>query len=120
MSETTWEYNTLSKPMVVHTDMTSPRLCQVDVGYSIKSIQLYTAYFKNLNYYVPKYYDKLINNMLKRPKIIQTQILLDSIDIQSLDLFNPVWLEEHGFWFYVSKINNFQAGKITKVDLIRM
>jgi hypothetical protein len=45
---------------------------------------------------------------------------LDSLDIQSLDLFNPIWLEEHGFWFYVSKINNFQAGKITKVDLIRM
>lgn len=58
--------------------------------------------------------------MLKRPKILQTQILLDSLDIQSLDLFNPVWLEEHGSWFYVSKINNFQAGKITKVDLIRM
>lgn len=120
MSETTWEYNTLSKPMVVHTNMTSPRLCQVDVGHSIKSIQLYTAYFKSLNYYVPKYYGKLIDNILKRPKILQTQILLDPLDIQSLDLFNPIWLKEHGFWFYVSKINNFQAGKITKVDLIRM
>lgn len=120
MTETTWEYNALSKPMVVHINKSDYMWPQVSVGYSLTRVRLYTAYFKNLNYYVPKYYDKLINNILKRPKILQTQILLDSLDIQSLDLFNPIWLEEHGFWFYVSKINNFQAGKITKVDLIRM
>lgn len=120
MTETTWEYNALSKPMVVHINKSDYMWPQVGVGYTNIRVRLYTAYFKNLNYYVPKYYDKLINNILKRPKILQTQILLNSFDIQSLDLFNPVWLEEHGFWFYVSKINNFQAGKITKVDLIRM
>ncbi len=120
MTETTWEYNALSKPMVVHINKSDYMWPQVSVGYTLTRIRLYPAYFKNLNYYVPKYYDKLINNILKRPKILQTQILLDSLDIQSLDLFNPIWLEEHGFWFYVSKINNFQAGKITKVDLIRM
>jgi hypothetical protein len=120
MTETTWEYNALSKPMVVHINKSDYMWPQVSVGYTLTRVRLYTAYFKNLNYYVPKYYDKLINNILKRPKILQTQILLDSLDIQSLDLFNPVWLEEHGFWFYVSKISNFQAGKITKVDLIRM
>lgn len=120
MTETTWEYNALSKPMVVHINKSDYMWSQVSVGYTLTRVRLYPAYFKNLNYYVPKYYDKLINNILKRPKILQTQILLDSLDIQSLDLFNPIWLEEHGFWFYVSKINNFQAGKITKVDLIRM
>lgn len=120
MTETTWEHNVLSKPMVVHINKSDYLRPQVSVGYTLTPIRLYTAYFKNLNYYVPKYYDKLINNILKSPKILQTQILLDSLDIQSLDLFNPIWLEEHGFWFYVSKINNFQAGKITKVDLIRM
>lgn len=120
VTETTWEYNVLSKPMVVHINKSDYMRPRVKVGYTLTQIRLYTAYFKNLNYYVPKYYDKLINNMLKRPKILQAQILLDSFDIQSLDLFNPIWLEEHGFWFYVSKINNFQAGKIPKVDLIRM
>lgn len=120
MTEATWEYNALSKPMVVHINKSDYMWPQVSVGYTLTVVRLYTAYFKNLNYYVPKYYDKLINNILKRPKILQTQILLNSFDIQSLDLFNPIWLEEHGFWFYVSKINNFQAGKITKVDLIRM
>lgn len=120
MTETTWEYNVLSKPMVVHIDKSDYMRPVVRVGYTSTQVRLYTAYFKNLNYYVPKYYDKLINNILKRPKILQVQILLDSLDIQSLDLFNPIWLEEHGFWFYVSKINNFQAGKIPKVDLIRM
>lgn len=120
MTETTWEYNALSKPMVVHINKYDYMEPKVSVGYTLTQVRLYTAYFKNLNYYVPKYYDKLINNILKRPKILQTQILLDSLDIQSLDLFNPIWLEEHGFWFYVSKINNFQTGKITKVDLIRM
>lgn len=120
VTETTWEYNVLSKPMVVHIDKSDFMRPQVRVGHIATRIRLYTAYFKNLNYYVPKYYGKLINNILKRPKILQVQILLDSLDIQSLDLFNPIWLEEHGFWFYVSKINNFQAGKIPKVDLIRM
>lgn len=120
MPETTWEYNALSKPMVVHIGKYDYMEPQVSVGYTLTRIRLYTARFKSLNYYVPKYYGKLIDNILKRPKILQTQILLDSLDIQSLDLFNPIWLEEHGFWFYVSKISNFQAGKITKVDLIRM
>lgn len=120
VSETTWEYNVLSKPMVVHINKFDYMRPVVRIGYTRTQVRLYTAYFKNLNYYVPKYYDKLINNILKRPKILQVQILLDSLDIQSLDLFNPIWLEEHGFWFYVSKINNFQAGKIPKVDLIRM
>lgn len=120
MTETTWEYNALSKPMVVHINKSDYMRPQVSVGYTLTPVRLYTARFKSLNYYVPKYYGKLIDNILKRPKILQTQILLDSLDIQSLDLFNPIWLEEHGFWFYVSKINNFQAGKITKVDLIRM
>lgn len=120
MTETTWEYNVLSKPMVVHIDKSDYMQPRVKVGHTTTQVRLYTAYFKNLKYYVPKYYDKLINNILKRPKILQVQILLDSLDIQSLDLFNPIWLEEHGFWFYVSKINNFQAGKISKVDLIRM
>lgn len=120
MTETTWEYNALNKPMVVHINKSDYMEPKVSVGYTLTQVRLYTACFKSLNYYVPKYYDKLINNILKRPKILQTQILLDSLDIQSLDLFNPIWLEEHGFWFYVSKINNFQAGKITKVDLIRM
>lgn len=119
-TETTWEYNVLSKPMVVHIDKSDYMRPNVRVGYTLTQVRLYTAYFKKLNYYVPKYYDKLINNILKRPKILQVQILLDSLDIQSLDLFNPIWLEEHGFWFYVSKINNFQAGKISKVDLIRL
>lgn len=120
MTETTWEYNALSKPMVVHINKSDYMWPQVSVGYALTRVRLYPARFKSLNYYVPKYYGKLIDNILKRPKILQTQILLDSLDIQSLDLFNPIWLEEHGFWFYVSKINNFQAGKISKVDLIRM
>lgn len=120
VTEATWEYNALSKPMVVHINKSDYMWPQVSVGYTLTRVRLYTAYFKNLNYYVPKYYDKLINNILKRPKTLQTQVLLNSLDIQSLDLFNPIWLEEHGFWFYVSKINNFQAGKIAKVDLIRM
>lgn len=120
MIETTWEYNVLSKPMVVHIDKSDFMRPKVKVGRTLTQIRLYTAHFKNLKYYVPKYYGKLIHNILKRPKILQVQILLDSLDIQSLDLFNPIWLEEHGFWFYVSKISNFQAGKISKVDLIRM
>lgn len=120
VTETTWEYNVLSKPMVVHIDKSDYMRPKVRVGYTLTQVRLYTAYFKKLKYYVPKYYGKLINNILKRPKILQVQILLDSLDIQSLDLFNPIWLEEHGFWFYVSKINNFQAGKVPKVDLIRM
>lgn len=119
-TETTWEYNVLSKPMVVHIDKSDFMRPKVKVGRTLTQVRLYTAYFKHLKYYVPKYYGKLINNILKRPKILQVQILLDPLDIQSLDLFNPIWLEEHGFWFYVSKISNFQAGKIPKVDLIRM
>ena len=56
MTETTWEYNALSKPMVVHINKSDYMWPQLSVGYSLTRVRLYTAYFKNLNYYVSKYY----------------------------------------------------------------
>jgi hypothetical protein len=48
------------------------------------------------------------------------EILLTPQDVQDFDPFIPVYLEKYGSYFYVNKIKNFVAGKLTKVELIRL
>ena len=58
--------------------------------------------------------------MLRRQRPITVSLLLTVADIAAFDPFKPVWIEHYGFYFYVSKISNFQAGQATAVDLIPM
>lgn len=57
-------------------------------------------------------------NILRRTKIIQVTLDLKPYDLENIDLFKPVYIEEFGQYFYISKINNFIPGKLTKVNLI--
>lgn len=68
---------------------------------------------------VDSYYAR-IKGMLHNAKTLSAYFNLSALDIDQLDLFTPIWIKRYGAYFYISKINNFIAGQVTKVDLIKM
>lgn len=62
-----------------------------------------------------------IETILNDIRYVQdVEFALSSYDIEKFSPFIPVWVEKFGAFFYVNKINNFQIGKLTKVDLIKI
>lgn len=70
--------------------------------------------------YIREYYSRLANNILINSRKLELMLNLDSVDIETLDMFTPVYIDYFKSFFYISKINNFIAGTTTKVELIRL
>jgi hypothetical protein len=103
-----------------------PHLCRISD--STRNMELDYGYFDD--YYLArhidagelknKFYGNLEAGILKESLFVEEELLLDPQDIQDFDPFVPVYLEKHGYYFYVNKIKNFVAGKPTKVELIKL
>lgn len=65
-------------------------------------------------------YKPIFENILTGFKKVTRYFNLSAYDIEVLDMFNPVWLEKYGSYFYISKIHNYIAPRLTKVDLIKI
>jgi len=61
-----------------------------------------------------------VNHLLVNARVLEAEFNLTEWDIEQLDLFNPVYIQKYRAWFYISKISNFVAGKLTKVELIKI
>lgn len=68
--------------------------------------------------YIDTYYPILENNILNPARLVEDVFNLTPSDISNLDLLRPVYIEEYGAFFYIQKINNYQARKLTKVILV--
>lgn len=82
-----------------------------------RTIRVMSARAERMNSLAIHFYLELFN-ILRRTKIIQVTLDLKPYDLENIDLFRPVYIEEFGHYFYISKINNFIPGKLTKVNLI--
>ena len=65
------------------------------------------------------YYD-FENHILKPVRIIEADFYLTPTDIAELDMMQPVFLAQYGEYFYVQKINNYRAQRLTRVTLISL
>ena len=67
-------------------------------------------------------YDGVLeDNMLHEAKRIEdAEFWLTDIDIANFDPFKPVYVAKFGAYFVVNKIKNYESGKLTKVDLIKI
>ncbi|QQL50341.1 hypothetical protein [Mucilaginibacter ginkgonis] len=72
--------------------------------------------FENLR---QRYYSEL-ERILKQSKKVVRLFLLTPLDIAQLDLLIPVYLRQDGAYFYINKIDAWQKGKPTKVELIKL
>ena len=69
---------------------------------------------------IDTYYVDLTTKMLVEAKRVEALFNLTEIDIEAFDPFIPIYISYYGAYFYVEKINNFQKGKLTKVNLIKL
>nr|DAD76908.1 MAG TPA: hypothetical protein [Siphoviridae sp. ct3b712] len=91
----------------------NPSIAQVD-NVSVAEIQgVPITYFAN-------YHRPLWDTVLNKAKALRVTVNLNELDIETLDLSKPVWLEQYGHYFYISKVANYMPGKLTNVNLIQI
>ena len=120
----TMKYSTPNNPVIVRwlkggtrnlrlIQGSVPSITQVD-NVSVAEIQVIPiTYFAN-------YYSPLWGTVLNKAKALQVTVNLNALDIEVLDLSKPVWLEQYGHYFYISKVVNYMPEKLTKVNLIQI
>jgi hypothetical protein len=69
---------------------------------------------------VDTFYSELVSGMLSGSKVLTVELNLSALDIERFDPFVPVYLKQHGAFFYVNKISNFVSGQLTTVELIKL
>lgn len=67
---------------------------------------------------IDTYYAPLPSNILNPVRIVEGVFDLSPVDIESLDLMTPVYLDQYGDYFYIQRVNNYEAGQLTKVSLV--
>ena len=65
-------------------------------------------------------YSILSEKMLKNARKVEANFYLTPEDIEQFDPSIPVWIENYGTYFYLSKIKNFELGKLTACELVRL
>lgn len=72
--------------------------------------------FENLR---QKYYPEL-ERILKNTKKVVRLFMLTPCDIAELDLLIPVYLQQDSAYYYINKIDAWQKGKPTKIELVKL
>lgn len=71
-----------------------------------------------VSHFVDNYYSELQDYVLNKVRVVTDYFYLTPEDISKLDLFTPVYVEKYGQYFYIQKIDNYNAERVTKVALI--
>lgn len=87
-------------------------------NYPTNTIDVVNAY--DIVGIVGSYFAVIQNSILSRVKIVSANFNLTAMDIEGISLFNPVYLEQYGQFFYIQKINNYISGELTNVELVSL
>jgi len=81
----------------------------------------YLATYPEINFqdYIDNYYQEFIK-LLNHTQVINAIINLNTIDIYNLDFFKKIYIKQLGGEFYLNKVKNYKAGKLTEVELVRI
>lgn len=71
------------------------------------------------NEVVDNYYS-LIGNIISKAKVITAQFNLTSNDVSNFDFAKLYYIDQLGGFFFVNKISNWQEGKLTDVEIIKL
>ena len=74
----------------------------------------------NLQNQIDNRYNAVINNMLNYCKVIEIDVNLSPEDVANHDPFVPIFIKQFSKYFYVSKIRNFVAGRLTRCELVKL
>lgn len=66
------------------------------------------------------YYNTMQEYILNDTLVMECEFRLTPLDMAMLDIRQPVYLSQFGAYFYISEVENYKAGELTKVKLIRL
>ena len=85
------------------------------IGKNTMSLSLH----KPVQELITEFYAPVVK-MLDNYKSITVELNLSVLDINRLDFYTPVYFQQFGAYFYINKVTNFIAGKLTSVELIKL
>ena len=85
-----------------------------------QQIDINVAVHTPMQRYIDRYYNRLVNDMLHNTKTLKEEFMFRPVDLENIDLLRPVYLEYYGAFFYISKINNYIAGRPTVCELVKL
>ncbi|MCL2596263.1 MAG: hypothetical protein FWD66_01085 [Paludibacter sp.] len=102
---------------------TKPHLCRLSDNYYSHNFEGNGSNYKTTRH-IPtsellQYYSAFIET-LNEYKYITLKMHLTEYDIENYNQLRPVYLEQFGRFFYINKIRNFTAGKLTQVELLKI
>jgi len=68
---------------------------------------------------VENYY-KIFVDSIEKPYVIQLWIYLRTQEFVVLNSLTPIWVEEFSEYFYLNKIEQYKANKLTRIELFRI
>ena len=95
-----------------------PRICTIEFGEDTNTPRAYfpsDLFFSEL---ISQYYSKY-QQIVLHPKIIQCQFLLTDIDIYTLDVMTPVYIEQTGNYYIIQELT-VNKNNVAKAKLIQM
>lgn len=101
---------------------TSPTLSTISVNDSVPLCSFVGQDF-NLDWTsLIGYYGQEMQNVLQNTKVIKELIRLNSVDINQLNFFIPIWLDKHKAYFFISEISQFKftSAESTEVELVKL
>ena len=95
-----------------------PRICTIEFKEDTNTPCAYFLSELFFNELISQYYSKY-QKIVLHPKIIQCQFLLTDIDIYTLDVMNPVYLEQTGNYYIIQELT-VNKNNVAKAKLIQM
>lgn len=89
-------------------------------GYSSISTNLYyDERYVDPNWYLNKYYNSYFK-MMNRFHQVEVYMNLGLLDVQKLHFYKLKYIKQLGGYFYLNKVKDWQEGKLTKVELVKV
>ncbi|WP_228853253.1 hypothetical protein [Aegicerativicinus sediminis] len=73
------------------------------------------AYKEVINNFYPTIY-----SVLNKSKVMDMVMNLTAVDVEKVDFSRPKFIEQEGAYFILNKIRDFEEGRLTKCEMIRM
>ncbi len=113
-------YNSLDKPVLMGMDSEVNTIdVEITDDNETYEVELYSPKVIQMEWFGRNMYDRWIA-MLQEWRGVEAVFALTAIDLNKIDLSKPVWIEEFGHYYYIRSIDNFMAGQLTTVQLVKI
>lgn len=108
------------KPHLVKLSSTKSIIVYPSIWTTVGPVRYYVANHITAQQIVDTGYSILQDKMLKNARMVEDKFYLTPEDVEQFDPSIPVYIDKYGAYFYVNKIKNFELGRLTECQLVRL